>query len=161
MTLDLSGETYGELTVLRKSGREYSGGTYRTLYECKCSCGTICIKRGGDLRKKAVRTCGKCQWHIKHKDAYISWTSMRQRCLDKYNKDYKNYGGRGITLTPEWNNFASFFKDMGDPPLDDLSGERLTLDRIDNNGNYTKDNCRWATRSQQQNNKGRQIRFKN
>ena len=78
---------------------------------------------------------------------YISWTAMKQRCLNKKNKYWEYYGGRGITICPEWMDFINFFRDMGIRP------ENKTLDRKDNNLGYCKSNCRYATRKEQQNNR--------
>jgi hypothetical protein len=78
---------------------------------------------------------------------------MLQRCDDSSRKDYKYYGGRGITYDKAWGRFINFYRDMGDPPLDKFTGERMSLDRKDVNGMYCKANCRWATRSEQQLNK--------
>ena len=90
---------------------------------------------------------------------YQCWASMRMRCLNKKNPRFKNYGGRGITVCDEWkNSFVSFYKDMGD------MGTSMSLDRIDNNKGYYKENCRWATRSEQQRNintqKNNKVGFK-
>ena len=78
---------------------------------------------------------------------YYSWIAMRQRCFNSKNKDFVNYGGRGITVCNRWiDSFINFYNDMGDRP------EKLSLDRIDNDGDYSPSNCRWATVSQQNSN---------
>ena len=77
---------------------------------------------------------------------YKNWFSMKQRCLNRNDKNYKNYGGRGITICPEWLTFINFYKDMGEKPKD------KSIDRINNNSGYCKSNCRWATPKEQMNN---------
>ena len=84
---------------------------------------------------------------------YRSWAKMVQRCANPNCTSYPQYGGRGISFDPSWQKFANFLLDMGERP------EGRTLDRIDNNKNYTKDNCRWATRAEQDANKRQTVRW--
>jgi hypothetical protein len=82
------------------------------------------------------------------RNAYVSWGAMKQRCLNKNHRRYRDWGGRGIKICDRWlNSFENFFKDMGERP------KGMTLDRIDNNGNYEPSNCKWATSEQQASNK--------
>lgn len=82
---------------------------------------------------------------------YRSWKSMKQRCNDNKDSSFSSYGGRGITVCGRWNSFENFLIDMGERP------ENTTLDRINNNGNYNKENCRWATPLQQSTNRKNNI----
>ncbi len=110
----------------RKEGRE----RYHTLYKAK---------------RKAARDYVYEMHGMKQEPEYRIWKGMKDRCLNKSGKDYKNYGGRGITICSQWiHSFLQFYKDMGKRPHKDLQ-----IDRVNNDGNYEPENCRWATRSQQ------------
>lgn len=104
------------------------------------------MKEHGNTKHGHGREGGKSQ-------VYIAWINMRQRCYNKNKKDYSYYGGRGIRVEDSWHVFKNFLADMGEP----LPGQ--TLDRIDPNGNYCADNCRWATRKEQTRNRRDTVRF--
>src|SRR5258708_16757790 len=108
-------------------------------------------------RKQRIKTrrfrgnlWGQAQSKRKHPLAYESWIRMRSRINNPNDPFYSDYGGRGITLDSSWDSFEQFLKDMGDHPV---IGERYSLDRINNDGNYNKANCRWATAQEQANNR--------
>lgn len=150
-TVDLRGFKTSRLTVLEYAGLTYDG---YASWKCSCKCGNIKIIRASSI-KQGQPSCGCLQKELaraqtKHRKCgtktYTSWCSMRSRCNKKTHTNYPDYGGRGITVCDRWNVFANFYEDMGDYPSD------KSLDRKDNNKGYTPDNCRWATRKQQQRN---------
>jgi len=98
------------------------------------------------------------QFILNHKKAYQVWTDMRTRIFNVNSIDYPRYGGRGIRICPEWKSFKQFLKDMGDPPI--IFGYTLTLERENNNGDYCKANCKWASAIEQANNRQkREVRI--
>ena len=110
------------------------------------SCGCLCKERIAQSNKDRAS-------ELTNTPAYISWKQMKQRCLNPNAPDYKNYGGRGVTICEKWFKFAGFYEDMGERP------NGLTLDRIDNNESYCKENCKWSTRSEQNRNKRGLVNF--
>jgi hypothetical protein len=148
--LDRTDIRYGRLVALERSG--YLGNVI--AWRCQCDCGNVVIVRGINL---GVNTnscgCSNRERLTKHglsrHPAYHAWASMRHRCLNPASKAYPLYGGRGITICDRWIDSAeNFIEDMGTPPTSEHS-----LDRIDNAHGYSKENCRWATWKEQQQNR--------
>ena len=148
--IDESGKRYGNLVVLGRWGSTPRGNI---IWECQCDCGRKAYPRGSELRGGHTKSCGCVRLPRKPKHAlwglpiYWAWHNMIQRCQNKKNPSWKNYGGRGIQVCERWSNVETFAEDMGFPT------RGLSLDRINNDGNYEPSNCRWATRKQQQNNR--------
>lgn len=126
-------------------------GTDRA-YLCRCDCGTEKSVRAYSLLNGTSKACMSCahaktsRWRSHaYRRTYATWRNMYRRCHEETHPSYANYGARGIRV--QWKSFANFIGDMGEQP------EGLSIDRIDNNGNYSKTNCRWATTGQQARNK--------
>lgn len=155
--ISLEGQKFGRLTVVRKSASlTQPNGQKRARYLCVCDCGApdaILEVSASNLRTGNSASCG-CSRSAAKKHGHAargartrehhSWAGMKQRCYDSNHRYYANYGGRGIRVCAEWvNSFSQFLADMGPRPAG------CTLDRVDNNGAYSKGNCRWATAAQQ------------
>ncbi len=150
-TLILPGNIFGNLTVISRSDIERD--KHSEAYLCKCFCGNEKVIPARSLIYRNAKKCGLCKWRIKHPETYNTWHNMWTRCTNTNDPNYKNHGARGITVCPRWAKFTEFLKDMGDPPTDPVTGQRFTIDRIDNDKGYYKENCRWASSVVQNNNK--------
>jgi len=152
---DLSGERFGMLSVIDyagKKGRE-------NLWCCMCDCGQQQTAPASRLIAGKVRSCGclvsitNTKHGLSHSPEYDCWKNIKSRCYNENNGEYKNYGARGIVMCERWIvSFENFIADMGTRPSPNHS-----IDRIDVDGNYCKENCRWATLKQQNDNKRQSV----
>lgn len=169
--IDLTGQRFGRLTVIKQYGVAKSG---HALWDCKCDCGNTKIISSNQLRG-LTRSCGCLQRekaaqyckdnghkHKKEKEnigvgferLHRSYADMKKRCENPHSKNYNNYGGRGIRVCTEWKNSFDSFKKWA---LKNGYADGLTLDRTNVNGNYEPSNCRWVSVKEQNNNRRNNI----
>lgn len=148
--VDISGSRVGRLTVVRKDVQRSTPGN--VYWECICDCGTTKSICSRSLLGSRVVSCGCARGRYRSVNQiplYKVWKGMIDRCTNPNNKSYPKYGGRGITICSRWmESLEAFVSDMGLP-----TSPKHSLDRINNDGNYEPENCRWATRIQQNRNR--------
>lgn len=154
MLKDLTGQRFGRLTVARSTDQRERRNV---VYECSCDCGNACYISSRNLLSGHTTSCGcrqkETQMKKKHGESttrlYGIWRNMKYRCQNVKSKDFANYGGRGISVCSEWKSSYEAFRDWA---LANGYQECLSIDRIDPNGNYCPENCRWITMEAQHGN---------
>lgn len=157
---DLSGKRFGRLTVLSLAEKPDTSKDAHKWWSCKCDCGNVCVVSGANLGRSTL-SCGCIKKeskpvthgfasHRQYSKLYHTWNAIKYRCNNPKSKDFANYGERGISICTEWeNDFLAFYKWA----MQNGYSPELTIDRIDNNGNYCPENCRWVTTATQNTNK--------
>lgn len=158
---DITGNTYGYLTVIERYGMD--NNRRNSTWLCECKCGNRSVVNRSALVSGHTISCGCRQYESKNithgmskTRIYHEWLSMRRRCYGASKKDFKDYQGKGITVCDEWKNDFLAFRDWS---YENGYSDDLTIDRIDNGKGYAPDNCRWITIGEQQANKTNTVKI--
>lgn len=164
---DLTGQRFGRLTVIERAENYISKNgksQQKTRWKCICDCGKYTIVHATSLKRGLTRSCGclndeeiqkrKTKHDMTDTRLYLIWCNMKNRCYNPKVDSYVDYGGRGIKVCPEWNEFIPFMEWSYANGYDEKKSSReLSLDRKDTNGDYCPENCKWSTIIEQANNK--------